>query len=125
MNGGVQHLPNFLHPSLQDEIEDSSSRLLTDLCAILFASSGQLQQLKVFPADQCDGEFSLPRPLMGMISIASSLKLLTVDISYDHSITTLAESIPSLKRLKVHSSTLQLVCMYAMMSACLMSQSSA
>ena len=100
-----------MHPSLQDEFEDSNSRLLTDMCAVLFASSGQLQQLSVCPAEECNGEFSLPRPLMGMISIASSLEYLAVDIPYNHSIATLAEAIPSLNHLKVHSSTLQLVCM--------------
>ena len=82
-----------MHLSLQDEIEDSNSRLLTKLCAILFASSGQLQQLSVCPAEECNGNFCLPRPLMGMISIASSLEYLAVDIPYDHSIATLAESI--------------------------------
>jgi hypothetical protein len=106
MNGDVQ-----IQIQLQDEIEDSNSRLLTDMCAILFASSGQLQQLSVCPAEECNGDYSLPRPLTGMISIVSSLAYLAVDIPYDHGIPTLAESVHSLKHLKVHSSTLQLVCM--------------
>ena len=76
---------------------------------MLLASNSQLQRLSVCPHDDIPC-FGLPRPLMGMISMASSLEHLAVDIPYNHSMGMLAESISSLKNLKVHSSTLQLVC---------------
>ena len=104
---GCSHSAKLHANPLQDDIEDSSSRLLTDVCAVLLASNSQLQRLSVCPHDDIPC-FGLPRPLMGMISMASSLEHL--DIPYNHSMGMLAESISSLKNLKVHSSTLQLVC---------------
>lgn len=109
MDNKCSHTAKLHANPLQDEIEDSSSRLLTDVCAVLLASNSQLQRLSVCPHDDIPC-FGLPRPLMGMISMASSLEHLAVDIPYNHSMGMLAESISSLKNLKVHSSTLQLVC---------------
>ena len=107
-----------LEPSLQGTgvlLEDSSSRVVSDLCAVLLETSGcQLQRLSVCPYN--NERYSLPhlpRSLMGMISMASSLEHLAVAIPHHNNMGMLTESIRSLTNLKVHSSTLQLRCVHA------------
>jgi hypothetical protein len=97
-----------MHSSLQAEFEASSSpgsfRLLTSLSPILLTASSQLQRLSVLPWDD-DADFGLLRPLMSMVSMAPSLEYLAVEIPFNRGIGPLAESVPSLRNLKVHSLT--------------------
>ena len=97
---------------LQDECEDSSRLLLTGICATLLATNSQLQRLNVFTTwdgNDLDGRFDLPRPLVDTLSMASSLEHLLVQIPSNNSIPALADAIPSLKNLRVRSSTLQVL----------------
>ena len=49
-----------------------------------------------------DNDFGLLRPLMSMVSMAPSLEYLAVEIPLNRGIGPLAESVPSLRNLKVH-----------------------
>ena len=118
-----------LHATVQDDCEDSSMLLLTGACATLFAVNSQLQQLSVSTTwdDDCPNcGFDLPRPLIDTISMASSLEHLLVEIPSNHSIVALADTIPSLKNLRVRSSTsLQrhLICTQVLVrTACLLNR---
>ena len=102
----VQSCLNLMQSSSQADFEASSSRLLTSLSAILLATSSQLQRLSVLPWDD-DNDFGLLRPLMSMVSMAPSLEYLAVEIPFNLGIGPLAESVPSLRNLKVHPSPLQ------------------
>jgi hypothetical protein len=90
---------------LQSERKDNRARLLLECCAILFASS-QMKRLSLSTKHEL-GDVYLPNRLILLISVASSLESLTVVIPERRNFWTLADTVRSLRRLKVQVITLQ------------------
>ena len=87
----------------QAEAQFGSDWLIIQLCAILFTCGRQLQRLTV-SADY-DGVLRsnayLPCEIVSHMSIAATLESLALLIPESRTFRTLAESVPSLRRLKV------------------------
>lgn len=104
--------PIVAHPSLQFEqaIEkDNSHRLLVDICAVLFATSSQMQRLSMSTghAKPAWSNYYLPSKICSLVSMVSSLERLTLNIEEPCNFRTLAESVHSLQKLKVRGVALQ------------------
>ena len=99
---------------VQDKFTDISlsNRQLTAACTTLFANSGQLQRLSIFSSltGSCDCGSFLPRKLLGVMSMASTLESLTLVIPEQKCFRVLAGSVRSLQNLKVRISALQQMC---------------
>ena len=92
---------------VQDEFADKSfsGRQLTLACGALFANIGQLQRLSIFSlTGGCDNGSFLPRKVLGVISRASALECLSLAIPEQKCFGVLAESVRSLRNLKVRIS---------------------
>lgn len=85
------------------ENEGSSMWPLVDVCTILFAASSQLQRLTVsIRHDPLKRFVCLPHKLIVMMTIATSLEsLLTLAVPENANFKTLAETVHSLRKLKV------------------------
>lgn len=95
---------------MQDDFANKSfsGRQLTLACGALFANSGQLQRLSIASlTGHVDSGSFLPRKLMGVISMASALKCLTLAIPQQECFRALAVAVRSLQNLKVKFSALQ------------------
>jgi hypothetical protein len=84
---------------LQNEQKDNGARLLVECCAILFAGS-RMKRLKLSTKHKLDIVY-LPNKFILLLSMASSLEHLTLLIPERRNFWTLAETIRSLRKLKV------------------------
>lgn len=87
----------------QAEAQLSSDSLLMQLCAILFTGGRQLQRLSVSAGSDgvlCSNAY-LPREIIRHMSTAATLESLNLLVPESRTFRTLAESVASLRRLKV------------------------